>query len=166
MNKRGASVQDLMFITVGFLTLSITIILMFVFLTNFNTEWQQIDEIPTVAKKIVSDGVPRYLNVLDKSFLFLVVGSAISLFFGAAVLRTNAAFFLIGSFILGVVILISMFIQDTYTAIVSVDPISVAEANFTVIPFIFSNLPTLTTVTGFLILIGLYMKVKQARTDI
>lgn len=166
MNKRGASLQDLLFLSVGFLTLAITIIVMFVFLDNFNSEWQGIDGVPAVAKQIVADGVPRYLNVLDKSFLFLLVGSAISLFFGAAVLRTNASFFLIGSFILGVIILVSMFIKDTYQALVSVSPISVAEANFTVIPFIFDNFPTLITVTGFLILIGLYMKVQQARVDV
>lgn len=166
MNIKGASLLDLVFVGAGFLTLSITIILMTVLLTNFNNEWQSIDEVPTVAKDIINTGLPRYFAVFDNTFLFLAVGSAISLFFGAAMLRTNPIFFLIGSLLLAVIVLISMFIRDTYNAIASSNPLAAAQANYTIIPFVMGNLTTITVVTGFLIIIGLYMKVKQSKVDI
>lgn len=166
MKKKGASLLDLTFITAGFLTLSITIIMMSVFLTNFNNEWQNIDEIPANAKTLIDNNIPKYFSVFDHTFLFLAVGSAISLFFGAALLRTNAIFFLIGSLLLAVIVLISMFIRDTYNAVVANNAIAAAEANFVIIPYVMENLTVIVTVTGFLIIIGLYMKVKQATVDI
>lgn len=160
MNKRGTSLQDLLLIMGGLFALSVTIIFVYVFLLNFQSEWSGVGEIPDEAKEIIDVGVPRYLKVLDNTFLFLLVGSAIALFFGAAMLRANPAFFLIGTLILAVIVLVSMFLQDTYNAIVSSEPLAVAAANFKVIPFIFENLPVLITVTGFLILIGLFFKVR------
>lgn len=160
MNRKGTQLQDLLVVGVGLFAVAVTVILVYVFLTNFQSTWNGVGEIPQVAKDIINDGVPRYLKVLDNTFLFLLVGSAIALFFGAAMLRANPVFFLIGSLILAVIVLVSMFLQDTYNAIVDSAPLAVAAANFKVIPFIFSNLPVLITVTGFLILIGLFFKVR------
>jgi len=163
MNRKGSSLLDLVFVTAGFLTLAITIITMTLFLTNFNTEWQGIDDITPASKSLVSNSLPRYYAVFDGVFLFLAIGSAISLFFGAALLKTNPAFFLIGSLMMAVIVLITMFIRDTYLAIVSTAPTAAAEANFVIMPYVMNNLVTMTLVTGFLIIIGLYMKVKGDR---
>lgn len=160
MNRKGTQLQDLLVVGVGLFAVAVTVIMVYVFLTNFQTTWNSVSEIPQEAKDIINEGVPRYLKVLDNTFLFLLVGSAIALFFGAAMLRANPAFFLIGTLILAVIVLVSMFLQDTYNAIVDSAPLAVAAANFKVIPYVFANLPVLITVTGFLILIGLFFKVR------
>lgn len=164
MNKRGASLTDLiLLVVIAFAFVIITIIGAKSF-SSINDELQASDDISATAKGIIDDANTTYVSAFDGIFLFMFIGLGVALFIGAFMLDSHPVFYFFALFLLALTSLIAMILGNVYVDFAATDEYSDTVAEFTIIPFVMSNFLNIIIALGFLLIIGLYAKNRQEAT--
>jgi len=154
-NKKG-SLQDLIYIGVGLVSIAITLLLAFTIAANYNTNIQADPAMPATAKTASNTITGYFVGVGDHVFLFITIGLSLAALVLASLVRVHPVFFVF--FIIALVILI--YVSGIFTNIyeeMAASPQLAPQANqllFT--SFVMSRLPFFIGVIGILLMLVMY----------
>ena len=164
MNKKG-SLVDIVFWGILLLFFGIVVLIGFKVTSEFNTQIQGMDIIPSNAKAASSSLVNNYSGVIDNSFLFLTIGIALGALVLAALVRVHPIFIPIFWVGLLVVIFISGIMSNIYQELAANENLIAQADQLTFISKILTYLPMFVAVFGHLLIIILY-KLWKASNEI
>lgn len=161
MNNKGASVLDLIYIMIILFVVAITSIVAYVIQDNINTAWQDNDDISTRSKTLVQERTTNFAGVLDGIILILLVGSAIALVFGAALLPTHPLFMIISVLLIAIIILVAAGLGNVYDDFTADEQTGAAVDELTILPFFMDHYPKMILFLGVFLLVGLFAKTRE-----
>ena len=154
MNKKGG-VPDGLFYMVAIFAVAIISVVGYVILVEVNDNFQTNDGISTEGKILTNSIKIRYVEIIDNSYLIVVVGVLIGTVAGVWFIRTHPALFWIMIPIFAFIIFFAAIYGNVYFNFAANSKIATAEADFTIIPFIMNNYVRI--ITGVVILIAIFL---------
>jgi hypothetical protein len=107
----------------------------------------------------ISTGISIIQN-FDYAIVFLFFGSFIATIIGAYIVDTHPVFFIITLLLLVFIIVIVAQVGNFYAEFVETAALSSAAASFPLTTYIFQNIPLISVIFGFIIILVLYAKIK------
>lgn len=159
MNKKGFIGDVGLIIAILFLV-ALMVIVGYKIFSSYNEKWQAAPSISTEGKQLVQDSKDRYVGLFDGIFMFVFALLVVALFLSATQLNTNPAFFFITLIILVFMIGASAVISNSFETASSSSSLNATSNEFQFIPFLMDNLPMVTLLLGFVILVALYVKIR------
>lgn len=160
MNKRGAFGSDIGLVLAILLLFGVIVIVGYKIFSDYNDEWQAKDDVSTQSKEIVGTLQGRYVNLFDGIFLFIFAGLGIALLISSVTIGTRPEFFFATLILTVIFVGISAVLSNVYSDVSTNPELNTTSQEFNVIPYLLGNLPMVTLVFAFLVMIGLYVKVK------
>lgn len=157
MNKRGF-IGDYLFYIVILFVFSIVIVSAYYTLSNINTKWQNVSQIPTESKTILGNFKTKFLSVFDWFIVTIMVGLLIGIVLLALVVRAHPAFVGIAILMLIIVGGIGVRLSNAFNVFATSTNIVSAGNEFTLLPMIMNNLPKFITLLFIIFIIVLYAK--------
>lgn len=154
-NKKG-SLDDLVYIAITLLGAGMLILLFGKFSSEFNSQIQTLDEVPTAGKTAVSQIDDLYGGVIDNSFLFLAIGLAVAALIFAFLVVIHPIFFVFYFIMLGVVVYVSGVMSNIYQTAASEAVLADVAAKLIFTSHILEYLPVIVGVFGFVLAIIMY----------
>ena len=158
MNNKGF-LGEIGLIIAIMLLVSVVVIVGYKTFTSYNEKWQDLP-VDQGAKDLVQDNKDRYVSLFDGIFMFVFAMLCIALFASVVVIDTKPAFFFITIIVLAFMIGGGAMVSNAYEDISTSNQLNNTSSEFTFIPFIMSELPKVVLMLGFLVIAGLYMKMK------
>ena len=159
MNKKGFFGDIGLVIAIMLLIAVMTIIGYKVF-TSYNEKWQANDSVDSNAKALVQQNKDRYVALWDGIFMFIFAMLCIALFISVAAIGTRPEFFFISLILLVIFIGGSAMISNVYEDVATSPQLNTTSSEFNFIPFIMGELPNVALLLGFLVMVGLYVKIR------
>lgn len=154
-NNKG-SAQDILWLGISLLILSIVILIGYKISNEINTEVQASDLFEAHGKGAMQNINNMYPGVIDNSFLFLTISLAIGAFILAALVRIHPVFIILFIIALALIIFLSGLFSNIYQKIAeNPEMISLAQ-QLTFTHQIMSTLPFIVGVLGGLLAIIMY----------
>ena len=157
MNKK-ASIQDIIFIGVVLLVISVTTLIAYKINNEINTKLPDVELIASNPQALSAHSSINnmYPGVIDNGFLLLAVGLAIVAFVFAFMVRIHPIF--IGLFVLVLVgiIFISGIFSNIYQEIAAVNDLTALADSLRFTSIIMRGLPLIVTIIGGLLSIVMY----------
>ena len=154
MNKK-AGVPDGLFYMVAIFAVAIISIVGYAMLSNINDEFQSSTGITTEGKRLTDSITNKYVEIIDNSFLIILVGVLIGTVAGVWFIKTHPALFWIMIPIFAFIIFFAAIYGNVYFNFANNPRIAPTEADFTIIPFIMNNYVKI--ITGVVILIAIFL---------
>lgn len=154
MNKKGG-VPDGLFYMVAMFAVAIISVVGYVILVEVNDNFQTNAGITTEGKALTNSIKIKYVEIIDNSFLIIIVGILIGTVAGVWFIKTHPALFWIMIPIFAFIIFFAAIYGNVYYNFAANPRISAAEADFTIIPFIMNNYVKI--ITGVIILIAIFL---------
>jgi len=127
-------------------------------LSNINTNFQALDQMPANAKAVVSDSKNSFINLWDGIFAFLFIGLSLAAVIGAFMIDTHPIFMVL-SFILVIAFIIgAAVISNSYFEVESNSAFSGFAEDFRVMHYLLNHLPYYVVVEAVLIMLALYTR--------
>ena len=138
LNKKG-SFGDIFYIAVVMFLFAIVITVGWVIHDKINDKWQTKTELGTASLEIMQQSNDDYISLFDGVFLTMFVG----LYIGSLILAYNIdvspLFFFLSLFIMGVIVVITAVLGNSYYAFSQNAGLINYADDFTFIPFILNN---------------------------
>ena len=161
--KKKGNILDIPILIVMLFGFAGTIIISFILLSSFNDKFQELTVEPEV-KTMVSDSVTSYTNVFDKIFIFVYVGLTIAICISAFFVETHPIFLGVFVILLIIYVLISGFLSDGFSMMMTSEQISAASSQFPNILGFFDKLPLYVLITTVLVIISLMIRPRERYT--
>ena len=159
MNRKGNFPDIAEYLHVA-LILGMSIVIVMIFITNWNNEIQSMDNatVPAAAKVGIdnlNDALPKGLDFLFLFILILFVGFSVAM---ARLIPSSPKFIIIG--VLSTILLpfVAMFIVNIWSGLVQQPTVATAISNFTFMPFIMNKLVFVIVLYCLLVMISLLTK--------
>lgn len=159
MNKRGFF-GDIGLVIAIMLIIALMVIIGYKVFVSYNDKWQANPDVSAQAKQIVQDKKDRYVSLWDGIYMFVFALLVVALFISVAALGTRPEFFFISIILLVIFIGGSAMVSNVYEDVATNPQLNTTSSEFTFIPFIMAELPTVTLLLGFLVMLGLYVKIR------
>lgn len=159
MNKKGFIGDVGLIIAIIFLV-ALVVIVGYKIFSSYNDKWQAAPSISAEGKQLVQDSKDRYVGLFDGIFMFVFALLVVALFLSATQLNTNPAYFFITLIVLVFMIGGSAAISNSFETASTSESLNDTSNDFSFIPFLMSNLPIVTLLLGFVVLVALYVKIK------
>jgi len=118
-NKKG-QLGDAIYILGGIVGLAFAIFISFTVYTQFNTEWQNITDVPTESKETVAK-FGSYFKGMENAFIILIVGLTIALVISAFLIPSTPALLFVNIIGLIVLAIIGGFYSYIFKTVISSD---------------------------------------------
>ncbi len=160
-NKKG-SIQDILFVMIVLIFLSIVILIGFKVSNQINDNIQASSTFEAEGKAAASTLVGHYSGVIDKSFLLLTMGLGILILALAALVRVHPVF--IPIYFIGLIffIFLSGAFSNIYTAMAESPAFAAEAAQLVVITKVLTFLPWIVGMFGTLLMIIMYKNYSEA----
>lgn len=158
-NKKGFLGDVGLFIAI-FMLVSLMIIVGYKIFSSYNDKWQAKPDIAQESKDIVQEEKDRYVGLFDGIFMFVFALLCLGLFISANLINTRPEFFFIAVIVLTFMIGGAAVISNTFETASTSNQLNATSSEFTFIPFLMSNLPVVTLLLGFIVMVALYVKMK------
>jgi len=158
MNKKGF-IGDVGLVIAVLLLLSVVVLVGYKIFTSYNEKWQDLDVDPN-AKQLVADNKERYVDLFDGIFMFVFALLCMALFISAVMIGSRPEFFFITLIILVIFIGVGASVSNVYEDISTSSNLNDTSSEFSFTPFLMGELPKVVLLLGFLVMAGLYMKIK------
>jgi len=156
LKRKKGSIQDVIYIMVVLLVVSITILIVYKVSDSIKTQLDASDKINDKAKGEFGQLNSMYSGVLDSSFMFLMVGLAIAAIALASMVRIHPIFFIFFLFIFVVIIVLCGVFSNLYQAIASADGFETLADDLVMTSYVMQFLPFIVGILGFIIAIIMY----------
>lgn len=147
------SIQDLPLILVVMLSSGITVMVVYLLLSQFYAAWPMTGESLT----ILETGVET-MQVFDYMFLFFAVSLSLVSIISAFFIKTKPIFFIFSIILLVVVIAVSTVVTNVFDKFITTDTFLPIANNFPYTVIIMRNLPLFCLVVGIVISVVMYGK--------
>lgn len=154
-DKKGSGL-DIAYIGVILLAVAITVLISYTIWGEINNELQADPKIPAAGKTTSNQIEELYPNVIDNSFMFLMIGLAVIAFFMASMVRVHPVFIVFYFIILAVIILLGAVFSNIYQEIAADATFAVYSGNLTFITLILNWLPIIVGVFGTILAVVMY----------
>ena len=161
MNKKG-SMLDLIFIAVTLLAFSVVVLIVFKISNTFNSELQDMADLPDKPKDEFNRVNNLYVDVIDNMALFLFVGLSVVALILASLVRFHPVFFVFFILIIVVFIFIAGIMSNIYLEIANNPELSDEAEQLTHITKIMYILPFFIGVIGFILSVIMYKNWRDA----
>lgn len=141
------------------LLFSIVVVVGYKVFDSYNDKWQT-QNVDSNAKALVQSSKDRYVGLFDGIFMFVFALLCVALFVSAVMIGSRPEFFFITLIILVIFIGVSASISNVYEDVSTSSNLNATSSEFSFIPFLMGELPKVTLLLGFLVMAGLYMKIK------
>lgn len=158
MNKRGFF-GDVGLVIAILLLVAIIVMVGYKLFSSYNTKWQAMD-VDQNAKNLVQDNKDRYVDLFDGIFMFVLALLCVALFISVAMIGTRPEFFFITIILLVIFIGAAALLSNVFTDVATSPQLNATSSEFEFIPFIMNELPTVVLLFGFIVIAGLYMKIR------
>ena len=155
LNKKG-SLPDIIFIGVVLTVVAISILFGFKIISEFKTNIDTNDNIPTEAKTAVTSLQGNYSGVLDNTFLILLIGMMIAALILASLVRVHPIFIPFFWIALLFVIFICGVLSNIYQEMAATTQLSAQADQLTFITNILEYLPLIVGIFGHVLMIIMY----------
>lgn len=162
LNKRG-SIDDLIFIAITLLGFGMLLLLFGKFSDEFNTQIQDMSEIPDAGKTAVQQIDDLYGGVLDNSFLLLAIGLAVVAFIFAMLVIVHPIFFIFYFIMLTIVIFVCGALSNIYQEAAANPQLVDIASKLVFTSHILSFLPFIVGIVGFGLAIIMYKTWRTAQ---
>lgn len=159
MNKRGF-LGDVGLIIAILMLVSIMVIVGYKVFSSYNDKWQAAPSISTHSKALVQEQKDRYVGLFDGIFMFVFALLCLGLFISASMINTRPEFFFIAIVVLVFMIGGAALVSNAFETASDDAQLSNTSSEFTFIPFLMDNLPIVTLLLGFIVLVALYVKLR------
>lgn len=154
-NKKGSGL-DIAYIGVILLAIALTVLITYTIWGEINNELQADSKIPAQGKTTSNQIEELYPNIIDNSFMFLMIGLAIIAFFMASMVRVHPVFIVFYFIILAVIILLGAVFSNIYQEIAADATFAPYSANLTFITLILNYLPIIVGIFGTILAVVMY----------
>ena len=147
-SKRGSSVLDILIGSIMFIAFAVTLVFAFKVLSEINTEIQADDSFGNTSKTISSQVTEQFPKYMDNAFLMVVVLFWVLMLVTSFFIDTYPVFFIISFIFLVFVLIVGMYLSNTYEEVVSEDGVSTFADSFPKMNWIMSHLLMVLLVMG------------------
>ncbi|MBU1669457.1 hypothetical protein KKC13_13710 [bacterium] len=158
---KKASMQDIGYIMGFIFMISIVILITFKVSDTLNTKFQDSSQITTEGKTAFGRINNLFPNVLDNSFMLLVIGLGIVAIALASMVRVHPVFFIFFLLILIIIIFLSAAFSNTYQAIGSNENFVDLADQLVYTSYVMHFLPFIIGVFGFIISFVMYKSLQN-----
>lgn len=158
---KKAFIGDVMTIIVFSFILGIVILIGWLLLSSFNTQFQTTPSVGSAAQSIVQTANDKYINLWDGLFGVLLIGMSLAAAISAYFVDTHPIVFALCLIILAVFIIASAAISNAYSGVEASAAFSSVATSFRLMHYILNNLGMYALVEGALISIALFTKARQ-----
>jgi hypothetical protein len=156
--KKGNVFLDTLTVLISLVVIGLVI---FVVYSAYKPIAEQMDsstDLDSTAKKVTNDLNDRYPAVWDSLFVFIFVLLWITVLISSFFIESNPAFFIVSLIILVIVLILAIFLGNSYEMIMQDATMSGISAQFPMTNFILSHILIFTLAVGVSIAIVLYAK--------
>lgn len=162
-SKKGTYAWDLIFIMILFLVVVFGAIIGKSIVADLNIISDDL-EITADSKAKIDSMDSGYVGFWDGVFLFMFVMLILGLWFTSYIVDTHPFFYVISIALMIAFTLITMLLSNVYEDVFTNSEFSDEAAQFTIIPFIMSNIVAIMIVVGFVSAGILYAKLRGGQT--
>lgn len=159
-NNRKGFLGDIGLILAILMIVSLMVIVGYKIFSSYNDKWQAAPSISNQSKTLVQDSKDRYVSLFDGIFMFVFALLIVGLFISASLINTRPEFFFIALVVAVFMIGGSAVISNSFEAASDSQHLNNTSSEFTFIPFLMDNLPIITLLMVFVVMVALYVKMK------
>lgn len=160
-NKKG-SIQDLMYLAIILLVVSVVTLIGFKISNELNTEFQASDLLAQGQKDAYNTINNIYTGTFDNMFLVLVVGLGVSALVMASLVRFHPVFFVFFILVMAIMLFMCGVFSNIYLEMANDPDMSTEADQLTYITFVMGKLPFIVGVLGTLLAIVMYKSWQNA----
>lgn len=148
------SIFDIIFVLFMGMMAVFAILLIFIFLSNFNTTFQTLDVV-SQSKTAIASGVTGFL-MWDQALVFLIGGLMVASLIGAALLKTHPLFFVLTLMGLILALVIGSQVANIFLEIMGAAQIAPYSNQFPLILTFYQNMPVFMLIYGAILLVVMF----------
>lgn len=160
MKNRKGFLGDVGLIIAILMLVSLMVIVGYKVFSSYNDKWQAAPSISTNSKELVQEEKDRYVGLFDGIFMFVFALLVLGLFISASLINTRPEFFFIALVVAVFMIGGAAVVSNSFEQAADSNQLSNTTSEFTFIPFLMDNLPIITLLLVFVVLVALYVKLK------
>lgn len=162
MNKKG-SIQDIIYVMIVILVISVVSLITFRVSSEVNDQFQESSLISSRGKTSVNKVNDIYPNVLDTSYMLLIIGLALATLVLAALVRVHPMFFIFFIVVLLITIFLGGVFSNVYQGIASQTGFSELADQLVFMSFTMQYLPMIIGILGFALAFIMYKNYQGAQ---
>jgi len=158
------TVLDLIVVVIVVLTFSICTFFGLTILTAFRNTMDTMNA--STQTQTILNTTDTTLKNFDYAFVFLFFGLIVAVIIGAFTIKVHPALFFVSIFVLTFIVILSGQFYNIFYEFTIASELQTAASNFTLMENIWENMPLIIMVTGIVVIIVLYAKIRGGEESV